>query len=118
MRLSVARIRRLGVGMGESTDQIGIEVAFALPDRQVIKCLTVRVGTTARQAVELSGIEGEFKEFALSALPLGIFSEPVSDAQILRAGDRVEIYRPLLLDPKEIRKIRAEKVQSAPTKNR
>lgn len=118
MRLSVARIRRLGVGMGESTDQIGIEVAFALPDRQVIKCLTVRAGTTARQAVALSGIEGEFKGFALSALPLGIFSEPVSDAQILRAGDRVEIYRPLLLDPKEIRKIRAEKVQSARTKNR
>jgi uncharacterized protein len=117
MRLFVVRIRRLGVDMDESIDQIGIEVAFALPDRQVIKYLAVPAGTTARQAVELSGIEAEFEAFALTTLPLGIFSEPVSDTQVLRAGDRVEIYRPLLLDPKEIRKIRAEKVQSARSKN-
>ena len=70
MRLFVVRIRRLGVDMDESIDQIGIEVAFALPDHQVIKYLAVPAGTTARQAVELSGIEAEFEAFALTTLPL------------------------------------------------
>ncbi|MCK9469584.1 MAG: RnfH family protein [Porticoccaceae bacterium] len=104
--------------MTESTETITVEVACALPDKQKIVALTVVQGTTARQAVELSRIAGEFPEVAVGSAPLGVFGQalgtkglPSAEEYVLQAGDRVEIYRPLLADPKEVRKQRAEKAR-------
>ncbi|WP_174875304.1 RnfH family protein [Vogesella oryzae] len=90
------------------TERIQVEVAFALPARQKIVSLQVAPGTTALQAVELSGLAAEFAEIDLGALKLGIFSKAVKPETVLREHDRVEIYRPLLADPKEVRRQRAE----------
>lgn len=90
---------------------INIEVACALPDKQVVKALAVPSGCTARQAVALSGIAADFPGLAVPALRLGIYSKVVDDGHVLADGDRVELYRPLLLDPKEARRQRAEKAR-------
>lgn len=90
------------------TEPFVVEVAFALPQRQKIVTLTVPPGTTARQAVELSGLAAEFPEIELADLKLGIFSKAVKPDAVLRAQDRVEIYRPLQADPKAVRRQRAE----------
>lgn len=97
-------------------DMITVEVAYALPDRQRILELQVPVGTTAMEAVRQSGIEQLFPELEVEKANLGVFSQvlgtkglaPASDYQ-LRERDRIEIYRPLIADPKEARRKRAEK---------
>lgn len=90
---------------------IPVEVACALPDRQVVKALAVPSGCTARQAVALSGIAADFPGLDMASLKLGLYSKVVDDDHVLAAGDRVELYRPLLLDPKEARRQRAEKAK-------
>lgn len=89
------------------TNQIPVEVAYALPEKQEIVMLEVPPGTTARSAVELSNIVRHFPGLQLAAAPLGIFGKLIKDDTVLHAGDRVEIYRPLIADPKEGRKQRA-----------
>jgi putative ubiquitin-RnfH superfamily antitoxin RatB of RatAB toxin-antitoxin module len=85
-----------------------IEVAYALPDRQRICAVTVPEGTTASEAIVLSGIEDEFDELNLADGPkLGIFGKAIKGDQVLKPGERVEIYRALKIDPKEVRKRRA-----------
>ena len=91
--------------MGES--MIPVEVAYARPDEQVILRLEVPEGATARQAVELSGIVQRFPEIDLATQKLGIFGKLKKPDQVLSPGDRVEIYRKLIADPKEVRKQRA-----------
>lgn len=90
---------------------IEIEVVYAKADVQRLLTLQVPVGTTARQAVERCGLEAEYAELDVHNCPLGIFGKALSDAQarVLEAGERVEIYRPLIADPKEVRKQRAAK---------
>ena len=90
------------------TDSMTVEVAYALPDRQLIRVVTVPEGTTASEAVILSGIEGEFEELTLGDSPkLGIFGKAIKEDRVLKPGERVEIYRALKVDPKEVRKRRA-----------
>lgn len=89
-----------------------VEVAFALPERQRIIPLAVPEGTTARQAVAMAGLEEAFPELPPTTFreaDLGIFGRRLRDpdAMRLRAGDRVEVYRPLQLDPKAARSARA-----------
>lgn len=98
------------------SERIRIEVACALPDRQEIITLQVAAGTTAGEAVQQSGILGHFPSMGLAALDLGIFSNPVDAGHVLEAGDRVEIYRPLTIDPKEARKARAARARALRTK--
>lgn len=91
---------------------LDVEVAFALPERQRIISLAVPEGTTARQAVALAGLEAAFPELPPATFrqaDLGIFGKRLRDpdAVRLRAGDRVEVYRPLQLDPKAARSARA-----------
>lgn len=86
---------------------IEIEVTYALPDNQILLLLSVPAGTTVWQAVKLSGILSMFPETALSQNKLGIFGKVVKPGTLLRNCDRVEIYRPLLVDPKERRRRRA-----------
>lgn len=98
--------------MAERT--IAVEVAYALPHKQKIISLTVPEGTSVREAVRLSGIAQHFPEIALETCPLGIFGKavPRPDERALNHGERVEIYRPLIADPKEVRKQRAAKAKA------
>ena len=90
------------------SELISVEVAYALPNKQLIKALEVPRGTSAIEAVRLSGIDADFEELSLDqSLQLGIFGKVVKGEQALQAGERVEIYRPLQVDPKEVRKRRA-----------
>ena len=84
-----------------------IEIVYGLADRQVLKSMTVAEGTTVREAALQSGLEVEFLELDLQQAPLGIFGKVVKDETVLRDGDRIEVYRPLLIDPKEARRKRA-----------
>ncbi len=86
---------------------INVEVAYALPHKQAILALAVPEGTSALEAARRSGITDRFEGIDLDNAKLGIFGKPVSPEQALREGDRVEIYRPLIADPKEVRKARA-----------
>ena len=90
---------------------IAVEVAYALPERQAIIELQVEEGTTALEAARRSGITARFEGINLENAKLGIFGKAVSPQQVLRVGDRVEIYRPLIADPKEVRKARAARVR-------
>ena len=86
-----------------------VEVAYALPDRQRLIELDVDQPTTVRQAVEQSGILQQFPEIDLDSQQVGIFSQLASLDDLLSDGDRVEIYRPLIADPKTMRRERAAK---------
>lgn len=97
-------------------ESIAVEVAYALPDKQKIIPLLVEPGTTALQAVERSGIARIFPEIDIATAKMGIFGQALGTKGLqppgqhqLAEGDRVEIYRPLICDPKEVRRKRAEK---------
>ena len=85
-----------------------IEVAYALPERQKIVRLSLEPGTTAREAALRSGLDTEFPGLDLQSVPIGIFGNLVTDVHALQAGDRVELYRPLCVDPREARRVRVE----------
>lgn len=81
---------------------ISIELAFALPDKQAIISLKVAEGTTVHEAAVLSGISGRFSQVDLEQSKMGIFGKVVKNpkSQVVKSGDRIEIYRPLILDIK------------------
>ncbi len=98
--------------MSESAqgEKISVEVAYALPEKQQIVQLQVAPGTTALQAVRDSGIAATFEMIDVDNDPMGIFGKAIKPKEyVLQPGDRVEIYRPLIADPKEVRKARAAK---------
>jgi putative ubiquitin-RnfH superfamily antitoxin RatB of RatAB toxin-antitoxin module len=84
-----------------------VEVAYALPDRQSVVRVELSDGMTALAAVEASGLLRSHPELHGRPLDLGIFGRPVQSTEQLRDGDRVEIYRPLAVDPREARRRRA-----------
>jgi len=88
---------------------IEIRVACATPDRQRVLDLVLPTGSDARTAVEISGIENEFPELDIARCQLGVFGLAVPDSYIVKAGDRVEVYRHLLCDPRETRRELAAK---------
>lgn len=88
-----------------------VEVAYALPHKQALLALQVPQGTTAIEAARQSGITAQFEGIDLENAKLGIFGKVVAPTQKLRSGDRVEIYRPLIADPKEVRKARAARAK-------
>ena len=83
---------------------INIEVVFALPDKQRLRSVVIKPGTTAREAIAASGLESEFGNADLKSAPIGIWGREVPPNEILKNGDRIEIYRPLELDPREARR--------------
>ncbi len=96
--------------MGDNDETlIEIEVAYATPEEQVIVTINVLLGTTIEQAVELSGLLMRFPEISNSELKIGVFGGSCKPDQFVKQGDRVEIYRPLIHDPKEARRQRALK---------
>ncbi|MFL1467863.1 RnfH family protein [Marinobacter sp. DUT-3] len=90
---------------------IRVEVAYARPDKQEIISLEVPDGTTALEAVKQSGIVAVFPEVDPESNDMGIFGKAIKSpaAHELREGDRVELYRPLKIDPKQARLNRAKK---------
>ena len=91
----------------ENADQIAVEVAYAKPEEQLIIKLEVAAGTTLQQAIDQSGILDRFPEIDRAQLKAGVFGKLKKLDQALRDGDRVEIYRALIADPKVVRKQRA-----------
>lgn len=91
--------------------QCAIEVVYGTPERQKIIALSVGKNTTIEQAVLLSGIIKIFPEIDLSVNNVGIWNRAAKLTDILHDLDRIEIYRPLIADPKEVRKRRAEKAK-------
>lgn len=91
-----------------SDEKISVEVVYALPAEQVLLKSEVPQGTTIAEAVKLSGILGKFPEIDLEKGKFGIFGKLSKTDTVLREKDRIEIYRPLIADPKEVRRKRAE----------
>lgn len=91
--------------------KINVEVAYALPDKQSIVKVEVAEGTSAIDTVNQSGITNQFEDIDLENARLGIFGKVIANTQVLKEGDRVEIYRPLIADPKEVRKARAARAK-------
>lgn len=86
---------------------ITIEIAFAFPQRQFLKRLQVPAGTSIYQAIKLSGVENFYTENDSPTLKTGIYGRITSPDTILHQNDRVEIYRSLVIDPKEKRKLKS-----------
>ncbi|MEE8233841.1 MAG: RnfH family protein [Gammaproteobacteria bacterium] len=86
-----------------------IEVAYASSQQSWLIPFNVEEGTTIQQAIEISGILERCPEIDLETNKVGIFSKIVALDVLIRAGDRIEIYRPLIIDPKQARRLRAEK---------
>ncbi len=93
-----------------SEAEIGVELCYARADVQAVVALTVPAGTTAKEAVSRSGLARRFPELDGSQ-PLGVYGKRVADDYVLQEGDRLEILRPLVADPKDARRKRAEKAK-------
>jgi putative ubiquitin-RnfH superfamily antitoxin RatB of RatAB toxin-antitoxin module len=98
---------------------VDVEVVYAAVDRQVLLSVTVPTGTSVRAALLASGVGEAFAELDLADCPVGIFGKVIADpdSRPVQAGDRIEIYRPLLADPKEVRRLRAAKAAEAKARN-
>lgn len=92
---------------------IRVEVVYALPERQYLRQLVLEEGSTLEQAIRASGLLALRQDIDLGVNKVGIFSRPAKLDDTLSDGDRVEIYRPLLIDPKELRRQRAERTRNA-----
>ena len=96
------------------SETIHVEVAYALPNKQRIVKLDVPSGTTALQAVSMSQLDEVFEDLVVGPdIKLGVWGKAVTGDRVLAMGERVEIYRPLLIDPKEVRKARAARAKAA-----
>jgi len=95
----------------DTENMISVEVAFALPEQQHIVALQVPIGTTVYDAAVMSKIVDQFEGLQLAGTPMGIFGKAVKNPQAekIMQGQRVEIYRPLTIDPKVARANRAAK---------
>jgi putative ubiquitin-RnfH superfamily antitoxin RatB of RatAB toxin-antitoxin module len=86
-----------------------VYVCYATPQREFIRPMKVEQGTTIAQAIEQSGVLIEFPEINLVTQPVGIYAKKKALDTVLRERDRIEIYRPLVADPKDSRRRRAAK---------
>ena len=91
------------------SNQLSIEVAYATPERQLIVELIIESGTTPKQAIIDSSIGQQFPEIDVESCSFGVFGKVIKNDYQLEPGDRIEIYRPLIADPKEVRRQRAAK---------
>ena len=97
---------------GRAEGALHVEVVFALPEQQDLVGLEVAAGTTVAQAIEQSGIANRFPQHDLSRCAVGVWGEVVDRARRLQDGDRIEIYRPLQMDPQDARRELAAKGKS------
>ena len=89
------------------SELISVEVVYPLPQKQEIFVVKLPLGATVREAIESSGVLAKYPEIDLAKSKLGVFAKLAKPDSVLRDRDRVEIYRPLIADPKEVRKQRA-----------
>src|SRR5213080_1684976 len=104
--------------MAELQAQLQVYVVYATPAREFIHPMRVAPGTTIGQAIERSGVLQSFPEINLVTQPVGIYGKKKTLDTVLRERDRIEIYRPLVADPKDSRRKRAAKkeaTQSTPS---
>ena len=100
--------------MPELTDddnKIEVEVVYGVPHKQSLLQLLVDDATSVQAVIEQSGILSQFSEIDLTVHKVGIWNRSAKLTDTVRAYDRIEIYRPLIADPKEVRKLRAEKAK-------
>ncbi|AAM86627.1 RnfH family protein [Yersinia pestis] len=90
---------------------IRVEVVYALSERQYLRTVSLVVGSTVEDAIKASGLLELRPDIDLEKNKVGIYSRPVKLGDKLNDGDRVEIYRPLIADPKELRRQRAEQAK-------
>jgi len=100
----------------QDDEMIGVEIVYAMPEQQTLLSFDVPLGTTIDQGIALSFIKETHPELDIVAMKVGIFGKIAPRDQVLREKDRIELYRPLFADPKEIRKQRA--AQGKAMKNR
>ena len=81
-----------------------VEIVFALPDRQLLESVLVTAGETVLDVVTKSGLREAFPEYEIDSLAIGIWGREVQRDQVVKEDDRIEIYRPLELDPREARR--------------
>lgn len=93
------------------SDKIRVEVVYGLPEKQRILVTEVITGTSVETVIEQSGIKTEFPQIDLSQNKVGIWNRTCKLSDYPKDGDRIEIYRPLIADPKEARRQRAEKAK-------
>jgi putative ubiquitin-RnfH superfamily antitoxin RatB of RatAB toxin-antitoxin module len=93
----------------ETKETIWVEVAYARPDSQALLKIQVRPGSTIETAIRASGILDRYPEIALTDERVGIFGKPLRLTDPVKGGDRIEIYRPLRIDPMAARRVRAQK---------
>ena len=93
------------------SNAINIEVVYGLPEKQSLLSVKVAPDSTVLQAIEASGIQKIYTDINLKENKVGVWNRTCKLSDILREGDRVEIYRPMIADPKEVRKRRAEKAK-------
>ena len=99
-------------GQGDRQN-IHVEVVLAMPERQELIALEIATGSTVADAITQSGLVEIFEGFELDLAKVGIFGQKIDSEQVLRDGDRVEIYRPLIADPKDARRRNAELQKAA-----
>ena len=90
-------------------EQIQVQVCYATAQQVTLRDLTVEQGTTVEQAIAQSGVLHEIPGIDLALQPVGLYGKKCALDTVLRARDRIEIYRPLVADPKESRRRRADK---------
>ncbi|MDU2732933.1 MAG: RnfH family protein [Mixta calida] len=88
---------------------ITVEVVYALPEKHYLRQVKLAEGSSVEQAIRASGLLELRQDIDLTQNKIGIYSRPVKLQDELNEGDRVEIYRPLIADPKELRRQRAER---------
>lgn len=101
----------MAVEQKQDQGEFEVEVIYALPDEQKIIKVMISAGTSCIEAVRQSKIDELYPDIDMEKVKLGIFSRIVKHDDILLPGQRVEIYRPLIADPKDVRRQRAEKAK-------
>jgi putative ubiquitin-RnfH superfamily antitoxin RatB of RatAB toxin-antitoxin module len=91
-----------------------VEIAYAEPQRAIVKILSLAPGSRVADALRLAAIEPEFAGVDLANAAIGIFGKLARADQVLQEGDRIEIYRPLTADPKAARRARARESRRKP----
>ena len=100
-------------GVAES---LQVYVSYATAQHEFLRPLRVEPGTTIGQAIETSGVLAAFPDINLVTQPVGIYARKKTLDTVLRERDRIELYRPLIADPKDARRKRAAKKDSAPAR--
>jgi len=111
--VGAADVGATDVGAAHGRDPVNVEIVYALAERQLVLAVKVEPGATVRQAIEASGILREFPEIDLRRHRVGVFGRLRGLDEVAQPGDRIEIYRPLPADPKEMRRRRASSSSAA-----